>query len=362
MDTKSRIIGIDLARAVALFGIILFDCKMFFHPEHGREALQFFSSLFDGQAAVLLSVLGGITYGLATQEDNFYIDDTKLLKVRKSILKRSVVIFILGMLLKMVWPAEILSVTAIYCVLGIVAIERSRSSILVLAVLSIVIFLLLAVLNVSYNLGWQNNDPFSFVYTNWTFKGMFRFLFYNGFYPIFPWFSFFLLGIWVSRFDIRDESERNKVLVFGGSLFFLGWNLSETLKRLLTDGTIPLDSKKITPFLELDFVPPGPLFILYASGIAIMVILFMVHWGQKIKNTKFLAPFCSVGQSFWTIYLLHLLVGLGCSHYLHGTGEWKFGSVVVYSLSVFGAGTVLAHLWTVFVRLPTPIEMIIKKI
>jgi hypothetical protein len=57
-----------------------------------------------------------------------------------------------------------------------------------------------------------------------------------------------------------------------------------------------------------------------------------------------------------------LLVGLGCSHYLHGTGEWKFGSVVVYSLSVFGAGTVLAHLWAVFVRLPTPIEMIIKKI
>jgi uncharacterized membrane protein YeiB len=195
MDTKSRIIGIDLARAVALFGIILFDCKMFFHPEHGREALQFFSSLFDGQAAVLLSVLGGITYGLATQEDNFYIDDTKLLKVRKSILKRSVVIFILGMLLKMVWPAEILSVTAIYCVLGIVAIERSRSSILVLAVLSILAFVLLAVLNFSYNLGWQNNDPFSFI--------MGFILFFLGFLSFYWVFGFRGLILGMNRSGIR---------------------------------------------------------------------------------------------------------------------------------------------------------------
>ena len=56
---NKRIVGIDVARAFAIIGMILVNFKMVFGQE-GESWIQPFSSILDGKAAATFVVLAGV--------------------------------------------------------------------------------------------------------------------------------------------------------------------------------------------------------------------------------------------------------------------------------------------------------------
>jgi len=62
---KQRIIGIDVARALAVIGMIIVNFKVVF-GENGLPWVKSFVSIFDGKAAATFVVLAGVGLALMT--------------------------------------------------------------------------------------------------------------------------------------------------------------------------------------------------------------------------------------------------------------------------------------------------------
>ena len=76
--------------------------------------------------------------------------------------------------------------------------------------LSIIILLFAQSLQLTFNTfeGWVGPTPFINYVDFWTIKGFLRNLFFNGYHPIFPWFSFFLIGMLIGRLDLHNKNKK----------------------------------------------------------------------------------------------------------------------------------------------------------
>ena len=85
---KQRIVGIDVARALAVIGMIIVNFKVVF-GQSGRHWLKTAVSIFDGKAAATFVVLAGVGLALMTNSAIKNNDLTKLKRARIRIIKRA---------------------------------------------------------------------------------------------------------------------------------------------------------------------------------------------------------------------------------------------------------------------------------
>ena len=87
-SVKKRIIGIDVARALAVIGMIVVNFKIVI-GENGLSWVKSFAGIFDGKAAATFVVLAGVGLALMTNSAIKNNDKSKLKIVRNRILKRA---------------------------------------------------------------------------------------------------------------------------------------------------------------------------------------------------------------------------------------------------------------------------------
>ena len=104
---QSRIIVIDVARAFAVFGMILVNFKIVLGAE-GSPWLMTLAGLFDGKATATFVVLAGFGIALMSKSALENNDLEKIKTIRLSIAKRALFLFIVGISYLEVWPADIL--------------------------------------------------------------------------------------------------------------------------------------------------------------------------------------------------------------------------------------------------------------
>ena len=104
---KDRIIGIDVARALAVIGMIIVNFKVVF-GDNGLVWVKSFASVFDGKAAATFVVLAGVGLALMTNSALRNNDRQKLKTARKRIAKRALFLFSVGLSYIVIWPADIL--------------------------------------------------------------------------------------------------------------------------------------------------------------------------------------------------------------------------------------------------------------
>ena len=96
-----RINGIDLARALAIFGMIIVNFKMVIGAE-GDEQLLSLVNLLSGKAAALFVTLAGVGIALMTRKGFLSHDLTMMHNSRVRLLKRSALLFISGLSLSLI--------------------------------------------------------------------------------------------------------------------------------------------------------------------------------------------------------------------------------------------------------------------
>lgn len=125
--------------------------------------------------------------------------------------------------------------------------------------LSIIILLLAQSLQLIFNAfeGWGGPTPFINYVDFWTVNGFLRNLFFNGYHPFFPWFSFFLIGMIIGRLDLHNKKIRDRLLLLGITFTIL----IELLSKGLTYYFIPHISKATATFL----FNTGPFYQMYCT-------------------------------------------------------------------------------------------------
>ncbi len=338
---KQRIIGFDLARALAVIGMVIVNFKVVMCTEITSPVwLLNASGFLDGKAAATFVALAGIGISLLSRSALQFPEKQAL--HRNTLLRRALFLFVCGLLYTPVWPADILHFYGVYIAIAAFLLCTSSRRLLILAVALVVCFpILLFTLN--YDQGW---DWTSLTYSGfWTVPGMLRHIFFNGFHPVVPWLAFLLVGMVVGRLDLSRMQIRRRLLACGLLAFVLSEAASRLLMRILSTGETQAVQEELASILGTSPMPPLPLYMLAGVGVALVVIVSCVSLGLRFGNSKWLQPLVATGQLALTLYVAHVIVGMGTLEAL-GRLENQSLELALGSAGVFCfMAVVFAHLW-----------------
>ena len=340
---KKRIIGYDLARALAIFGMVIVNFKIVMSAEkNGPAWLVGLVGLLDGRAAATFVVLAGAGISLLSQKGRMQKDRERLARDRRMLLKRALFFFIFGLLYTPIWPADILHFYGAYIALAAFLLSAparrlwSFSGLLVLAF--VVLFF---TLNYEHEWDWNTLEYDGF----WTPSGMIRHLFYNGFHPVIPWLAFLFVGNVLGRLNMRDPIIRRRVFLWGAGIAVIAEGASRSLIRTLSPGASPADLNAILAIFGTAPMPPMPLYMLAGAGTACAIIAVAITLGERYMDSAWLRPFVATGQLALTLYVAHVVLGMGVLQAIGRLENQTLAFALLAALVFCMVSAVFAQLW-----------------
>ena len=333
---SERLIGLDIARYLAFVGMVLvnFDIAMSYGVQSNEGFFKEFIGQLQGRASATFIVLAGIGLGLSSFKKESQTVNT--------IVKRSIFLLILGLLNMTIFEGDILHYYAFYFLFGIFLLPFSnRVLISVIGILNLGFFGM--VLFINYELGWNFEE---LTYSGfWTIDGFIRNLFFNGFHPVFPWLGFFLLGILLSRALLKKKQVQIKMIKWG----LVAIIFAEIMSFMFSGYLIPADSE--LQFLVMtNSMPPMPLYFIAASGSAFLIIGLCLLVSEKFRESNIYSLIAPAGTQTLTLYILHIIVGLGFIDALGFAGSQTSSQAFVFAITFCILGTIFAFIWSKWFR------------
>lgn len=355
---KERIIGIDIARSVAVIGMIIVNFKIVL-GENGLSWVKLFASAFDGKAAATFVVLAGIGLALMTNSALKNNDSEKIKKARIKIAKRALFLFVVGLSYILIWPADILHFYGIYMLVILVLLTSNEKTILISAIALILLYPLLVGLW-NYEIGW-NTETLDYP-DFWTFNGFFRNLFFNGFHPVIPWTTFMLFGFWFGKQDLKSDRFINKAFWFSTIAFTVIQILSRFTISFLSEGQ-EQTVRELSEIIGTNPMPPLPIYMFNGLAISISIISACIIIGKRYSSNKILLALTKTGQLALTFYVAHVIIGMGVIEAIkpEKMGNYSIEFSVGYALMFSLLCVWFATFWLKS-RKNGPIEWLMKKI
>ena len=316
-DTASppdRIIGYDLARALAILGMVVvhFALVMSSEPMVEEGWMSRVVGFLDGRAAATFVVLAGIGVTLRSRGAAAGAADHPkgLARLRSTLLKRGLFLLAVGFLNLIIWPGDILRVYGVSLLVAAWFISAPGWRLWAAALAFVGGFLLLmATVDYSRNWDWGTME----YHRLWTPAGAARNLFYDGFRSVFPWSGLVFFGMWLGRHDLRLQGPRTQFLLAGAGLVVFAEATSRLLLReaLARPDAWRMDRETAEAILGTSSMPPMPLFLLSAAGTAIFVIAGSVEVAERFRDSSIVKALAATGQMAFTWYVGHIVLGLG---------------------------------------------------
>lgn len=342
---STRLDGLDIARLMAFVGMVIVNFNVVMGGQADTGVLSAFVKAFEGRAAATFVVLAGIGLGLAVKNDNgtHFVSD---------VMKRAFFLLVLGLLNTLIFDADILHYYAFYFMFGVFCLRLSSVHLLNLIVLvNVVSFIMILVFD--YDVGWNWAD-YSYV-DFWTFSGFARNLFFNGWHPVFPWLSFLLWGVVLSRLPLHQEYMHKALILFG----FLGY-LSAEILSIASISLLSGNDPELLLLFGTGPVPPLPLYIGAGISVASLVVgicLKSASWMDKIGLLKILLP---AGRQTLSLYIGHIFIGMGMLEGLGMLGGQSILNVLIAAFIFCIMAVVYAYFYSqLFKR--GPIETLMRK-
>lgn len=322
ISTSGRMHGLDLARYVALVGMVIVNFSLALGVENLATPLHRLVEQLEGRAAATFVVLAGVGFALAFGNRP---------GSTRSILKRACFLFGLGLLNMLIFEADILHFYAAYFALGTLVLMLSTQWLLIFTMALPLVFVGLTIL-FDYDAGW---NWISLTYTElWSPAGFVRNLLFNGWHPVVPWFAFFTFGMALARLPLRKRRTHVQLILSGLGLVVGSILLSHITANLLG------------PLSGLKPIPPGPFFVMGGCGAAITVIglcLLAAEQACLSKSVQLLAP---AGRQTLTLYFAHILIGMGTLEIAGLLGSGTVETAFWAALLFMGVATLYAALWS----------------
>jgi uncharacterized protein len=355
---KTRIIGFDLARAYAIFGMFIVNFNTVFGSHSNHSGLSGFLNLFNGNSSTLFVMLAGMGVSLMTNRNDYTLEERK--SIKSIITKRSWFLFFLGVVFYLWWPADILHFYGGYMHIAVLCIFFPKKYFLYAAVAAVIIFHMLLTI-IPYHTGW-NFD--TLLYNDfWTLKGFFRNTFYNGWNSIFPWIAYFFIGMYLGRLNWKDNRTANKGLLIGMTGYLITF-LIQSFAASMTQ------NKDLLFYLTADYLPPFVPFMLGTASFALILISVFIFIGNKMSETKIARILASTGQMTMTHYILHLVLGLFLLSIITGktlsfdllkATPTKPIIILTFATTYFLFSCTFSYYWTRKYK-NGPLEMLMRKI
>lgn len=357
LSVNNRIVGYDLARAVALLGMLLVNFSVLLGNGGSDPTwLDYLIGMIEGRAAATFVVLAGVGLSLLSRSVYLSTDRAAINAKRVTLFKRSLFLLVIGLFNLVLSPiSDILHFYAVYMTIGACFLTLPNRSLAVLALATIASRPLVM-------------TGFEFV-KNWDFNtvahagmgnllGIVGHFLFNGCFPVIPWVAFVAVGMWLGRRDLSDHYSRKKILLIGISAVLFSESVSRVVVHV--SSWAQLDVKGFLPWFETGAGDPTPLFMLSAIGSALVVICCIMIVADKYGNTSWISPFISVGQTTLSLYVAHIIFGTLFLKAIETRDMELFFFPVWGTIVFYTGGLVFSYYWTKRFR-RGPLELIMRR-
>jgi uncharacterized membrane protein YeiB len=362
---KQRIIGFDLARAYAIFGMYIVNFNFCFGNLADRGPVGSFLNLFVGNSTSIFIICAGMGLSLMTGRTNYTIEEKASLK--SVVLKRSWFLFAIGLLLYNWWPGDILHFYGGYMHIAAFLLFVHKRYYLLAGTLAILIYYTLFFI-IPVETSWNMN---TFEYADfWTPVGFLRNTFYNGWNSIFPWLSYFMLGMWLGRVNWQDKKVKQYAFLIGLALLIIFKGL-----RYITEIDFYNEHRnwfyaKYWNFIMADYFPFHIPYFMITTGFALLVISICMYIGEKLPASKVISLLANTGRMTLSHYVIHLTIGmiiLGLLTNKKYSGLLEDGVptapiyILLYAVGFFLLSVLFSFVWAKKFK-NGPLETIMRKI
>jgi uncharacterized membrane protein YeiB len=308
--TKSdRLIGFDVARSIAILGMILVHFSLVLSGNRRQPWwLGGVLTLLDGRAAATFVVLAGVGIALRSRKVIASGDHGAKRRIRAVLLKRGLFLLAAGFVNLVIWPGDILRVYGVSFLIAAWWFDVSDRRLWTITLAFVAGFIMLmTIFDFEKNWDW---DTLTY-HKLWTVSGVIRNLFYDGFRGIFPWTGFLFFGIWLGRRNIADAAVCRRAAWIGAAVTLVVEVISRVLIWFFSAprGTVPREV--VVWFLGTESIPPLPFFLLASGGCAVTVIALAVAVAQCWPTNWLVKALAATGQMAFTWYMAHIVLGLG---------------------------------------------------
>lgn len=333
-DAHERVPGYDVARAIAIGGMVLINFGVYLlgppRGTPGEIVLRWLAHVPGGRASSLFVTLAGV--GIARMA---YGD---VGRARKTLLLRAALLVALGATnLARGWWIDILHFYACYLAIAAVFFLRATPRALIGSAVGVGLL----------------GGVFAFVFpedqraevARFSAEGVLRDALIDGIHPVLPWLAFLLFGMWLGRLDLRGEALRRRILARALGVFVVTELASVALSALSvrSEGAV---AGRLLGLLHTDW-SPSPLYVLSASATATSVIALAHELVARAPRHVVTRVLGNAGQLSLTIYLLHAHVAIGIPRFALGLAD---------ALSV---EQMLAY-WAAFVAIVLPLAALYR--
>jgi uncharacterized protein len=327
---------LDVCRALAVLGMLIVNFNWIMQTWHW-ESGPVWASIIDeqlmGRASGTFVVLAGV--GLSLMMRATPDEDRSL--YYGCVARRAIFLFVVGMVLFTYWRGDILHFYGIYFALALTFLA-APTSLLAAGAVSVIVAAAILRFYIDYNWGWDwSIDRYVDL---WTWHGFLRNLMVNGLHPILPWFAFVLVGLWLGRQDFGDGRTRLRLFLGGAAVAIV----CNALGNIYPEGDVFRDRDQI--FIAIDGWPPGPLYVIAASGTAVAVIMTCLELGRRFGASLPMQGLARTGRMALTVYVIHGIVLTTWFDAVCQRGrECNALDALVAALVLYGICVVAAYLW-----------------
>lgn len=355
---KHRVTGFDLARALAIFGMVIVNFKIAMNAESGSPLLMLLASMFEGRASALFVILAGVGITFMTNKARMSCDSAPIYMGRISLIKRGLLLVVIGLLFMPVWEADILHFYGFYFLIAAVVFTFNGRSLLLVSAFVILAFpILMVFFNYEQNWNWALLRYEKL----WSLDGMVRHTVFNGFHPIFPWAAFLVFGMWLGRQDLSQNATRKRLLgavitfVVVESLFYM-------IRLALGDGAeLDMTVDEVRFLFSTSIIPPLPKYIISAGSSAVIVLLGCLYFSDRFPESNIRKWLCQTGKLSLTLYVAHVIIGMGILESM-GLLVNQTINVSLFSALVFCiCGAFFSVVWLKYFK-TGPLEWLFRKV
>jgi uncharacterized protein len=358
LSPNNRIVGYDLARAVALLGMLLVNFSVLLGSgSSGPIWLDYLIEMIQGRAAATFVVLAGV--GLSLLSKSVYLsEDRAAINVKRlTLFKRSLFLLVIGLFNFVLSPiSDILHFYAVYIAIGAFLLTLPNRSLVALTLVTIASRPLVL-------------TGFDFV-KNWDFTttdtgignilGIGGHFLFNGCFPVIPWMALVMMGMWIGRRDLSDRSLRKKLLLTGIGAIIIAESLSRVGMYLLSSAQHGRVLEKLLPLFQIVSWDSIPLFMISSMGTALIVISLSTILADKYSNARWLKPHIAAGQMTLSLYVAHIIVGTLFLKVIETLDVELFFFPVWGTIVFYTSGLVFSYYWTKRFR-RGPLELLMRR-
>ena len=349
MNSSSRIESLDVARAIALFGVVAMNFHAYLNGAQSMYPTQpsVWDRLFNPLTGPLTTrfaatfvLIAGIGVSLFTQRARVSYNHADIQHARIVLLRRGTLLYVLGYFVQWIWPGTILFYYGAYFIIAAAVFAWSSRQLIGLCAISIV-----AAAGLSW---WRASQLIEGNNTRWlspspnTPRNLLIRTFLDYTHPVFPWIAFFIAGILLGR-HIHHLSKIRLPLMFIAVLTMLATHFA----NFLFSPSIQLSDRDsiVAKLLSTQPLDRGILFslgTLATAVVALCLISLVVERAPHLALTQLLVR---AGRMTLSVYLLHVIIFNLVVHQLHWVGATGLDTALVLSMSFYVVALFLASGW-----------------